>query len=69
MKIKVTERSGETGKIGDFLNYEVELNLGDPGFLEQFFKEREKALLRYSERREKAIESIRKGDRYHDFYN
>lgn len=58
MKIRIFERSGEIGKIGEYLNYEFIIDSGSTGFLEQFFKEREQALKKYLKMKEKIIKEI-----------
>jgi len=55
MKIRVIEYSGEVGKIPEYLNYEFRINLEDPGFKEQFFKEREQAHKKYLEMKRRII--------------
>jgi len=45
------ERIGE----GEFINYEFRIDLGDPGFLERFSEEREKALQKYLETKRRII--------------
>ena len=58
MKIKVTEYSGELNKIGDFLNYDLIIDLGSPGFSERFEEEREQALQKHLEMKRRIKEGI-----------
>ena len=62
MKIKVIEYSGEVGKIREILNYSFIINFKDPGFKEQFFEDREKALKKYLEMKEEIRKEILKWD-------
>lgn len=47
IKIRVTEHSGEVGKIPGYLNYEFRIDLKAPSFKKRFFKERAKARSKY----------------------
>ncbi|MBA7569702.1 hypothetical protein ES695_03230 [Candidatus Atribacteria bacterium 1244-E10-H5-B2] len=58
MRIKVTEYSGEIGKIPEYLNYEFIIDLNAPGFKERFFEKREKALKKYSEMKRRIISNV-----------
>jgi len=59
--IRITEFSGEIGKTRGIFNYDMRIDLNAPGFLKRFFEEREQALLRDSEIREKVIKLIKEG--------
>jgi len=58
LKIKVIEYSGEIDKVGEYLNYGLRLDLNSTGFIEQFFKKREQALLRRAETKKDCIEKL-----------
>jgi len=51
------EHTGEVGKIGEYLDYELIIDLGSTGFLERFFKEREQALKKRLEMKRRIIKN------------
>jgi len=63
LKIKVEEFTGEAGKIGEYLSFEFRIKLKDFN-LERFEEEREKALLKHLEMKERIITCLKK-----DFLN
>ncbi|GAJ10548.1 unnamed protein product [marine sediment metagenome] len=58
MKIKVMEHTGEIGKIPEYLNYELIIDLGSTGFLEQFLKEREQSRSKYLKIKRRIINKV-----------